>query len=126
MLVIYFETQFLGWLTPIEYVPECDYTARYFWYFIFGAVLVALTVVDYWAFYFNPLQKNVFLDQAKIERKPISSRPASTSLMSDTQDILLTSRDDDHFNTALSAGRDSNMKSDRSRLAIDKLQFMNM
>ena len=55
MLVIYFETQFLGWLTPIEYVPECDYTARYFWYFIFGAILVALTVVDYWAFYFNPL-----------------------------------------------------------------------
>jgi len=55
--------QFLAYLTPFNYIPACKYAAEPKWYYIFSAIFFVVTVIDYWAFYFHPLQKSIFLDQ---------------------------------------------------------------
>ena len=85
-LILYFSMQFLGYLTPIQYKEKCDWAAPGFWYFIFGPIMALLTCADYWAFYFHPLQKNVFLNQTKLASRA-SFQPSRRQ--SDTQSSML-------------------------------------
>ena len=38
--------QFLGYMTPVDYLEKCDWAAPAFWYLGFGALMGLLTVVD--------------------------------------------------------------------------------
>lgn len=63
VLIVYFLMQFLGYLTPMDYNKECHDVAEPVFYFSFAFVIFVLAIVDFWVFYFHPLQKDIFLDQ---------------------------------------------------------------
>ena len=113
--------QFLGYLTPVKYIEDCDYAAPWFWYSAFGTLLILLTIADYWAFYFNPLQKNVFLDQSKSLRHLNSKAVVDETESFVAIDQLMT----ENINMTDSE-RTSTFKSDRNKLVIDKAQFKNI
>ena len=69
LLIIYFLQQFIGYITPLYLEPSCDFAAHPFWYWLSGAVMLGLAVLDYWVFYFNPLQNNIFLDQEEKNKR---------------------------------------------------------
>ena len=69
LLIIYFLQQFIGYMTPLYYEPSCDWAAHPFWYWISSAFMLGLAVLDYWVFYFNPLQNNIFLDQEEKNKR---------------------------------------------------------
>ena len=62
MLIGYFLMEVVGYATPLEYIPKCQWSAPPIWYFCNGVAMFGLGVLDYWTFAFNPLQKNIFLD----------------------------------------------------------------
>ena len=82
VLITYFCMQFVGYSLPITYIEECLWNLEPIYYLICGSVMVCLAVVDCWFFYFNPLQKNIFIDQAEANRKAAERRIA----LSDRQD----------------------------------------
>ena len=63
MLALYFIAQFLGYMTPIVLLENLYDAAKPRMYFIGGVVFTFLGLLDFWSFWFNPLQVNIFLDQ---------------------------------------------------------------
>ena len=63
MMGFYFLAQFLGYMMPIPLLETGGtWAAEPNYYYVSGAVMVILGVLDNWTFVFNPLQKNIFLD----------------------------------------------------------------
>ena len=62
MLALYFLAQFLGYMTPITLLKNLYWAATPILYYIGGGLFTLFAVVDIWAFKFNPLQINIFLD----------------------------------------------------------------
>ena len=63
MLALYFLAQFLGYMTPINFVSALYWSAEPIMYYIGGVLFILFAIIDIWAFQFNPLQINIFLDQ---------------------------------------------------------------
>ena len=55
ILIVYFLFEVIGYATPIEYIPKCQWAAPALWYFCNGSAMFGLGILDYWAFAFNPL-----------------------------------------------------------------------
>lgn len=81
----YFCTQFVGYSLPITYIKECQWVAHPIYYMTFGVGMICLGVLDQWLFFFNPLQKNIFLDKAEADRRrdDIYRRKATMSELQD-------------------------------------------
>ena len=71
---MFFLMQFLGYLTPMNYVKKCDEDpAQPVFYYSYAGAIFVLAMLDFWAFFFHPLQKDIFLDQEMPEKltKPL-------------------------------------------------------
>ena len=73
ILILYFLMQFLGYLTPVDYLVECQYAPHPYFYYAFAFAFLVLSVLDCWVFYFHPLQKDIFFDQEMFDQAPATS-----------------------------------------------------
>lgn len=60
----------MGYATPAGWDQGCPEAASPFFYLLYGCIMLGFALLDVWLFYFNPLQKNFFLDQARHDEKP--------------------------------------------------------
>ena len=70
VLILYFLVELLGYSTPSGWGQGCTEAAQPFFYLLYGCIMIVFGLLDVWLFYFNPLQKNFFLDQAQHDERP--------------------------------------------------------
>ena len=121
VLIFYFLQQFCGYMTPVNYVPRCQWAAPPIWYWLLGVTMFGLGILDFWLFFFNPLQKNFFVDQEQRTKSTsvIPSRHQSLNFCDSTSlDRAMSTSDLVHDN--LPDGRSN------SKLVITKSTFTAM
>ena len=70
-------------MTPIYLLAELYYAAKPRVYYIGGALFCLFGALDVWAFQFNPLQVNIFLDTTKDDAS------ADVSVLKESKEINL-------------------------------------
>ena len=53
ILIFYFLQQFLGYITPLPYIPRCQWALLPKYYYPVGLAMLILGVLDIWIFFFN-------------------------------------------------------------------------
>jgi len=65
VISLFLLTQIAGYKTPLHYIHPLFDSVGPLIYWIGAVMIILISIVDYYAFAFHPLQKNIFLDQDK-------------------------------------------------------------
>lgn len=63
VLTIFLVTQFAGYMTPMSFIENLDWSVKPLVYFACGGGIILISILDHYLFAFHPLEKNIFLDQ---------------------------------------------------------------
>ena len=61
-MAVYFTFQFVGFLSPFDWVEGLNYGLKVGPSFVFTGILLILTLIDCKYFYLNPLQTNIIVN----------------------------------------------------------------
>ena len=66
VVAVFFCAELFGYITPIPLLPDNEifyHAAQPMYYFIFGSLFFAFSILDLYIFIFSPLEKNILVDQ---------------------------------------------------------------
>lgn len=62
VLTIFLMMQFFGYMTPMYFIEELQWSVNPIVYFFCGGGMGLISILDHYFFAFHPLEKNIFLD----------------------------------------------------------------